>query len=194
MSGSAPRLLAFAGSARTDSLNKKLVRAAAAIAERAGASVTFADLADYPMPLYDGDLEDANGLPEQAVAFRALMKEHDGFLIASPEYNGALSGLLKNVIDWASRPAEGEKPLACFEDKTCTLLAASPGRLGGIRGLPALRVILSGIGTNVLAKDFCLGGAGEAFASDGSLADDQQRAHLERVVTNLVTVTTKLRG
>ncbi len=194
MSESAPSLLAFAGSSRADSLNKKLARAASAIAERAGATVTFADLADYPMPLYDGDLEDAGGIPEKALAFRALLKQHDGFLIASPEYNGALSGLLKNVIDWASRPLEGEKPLACFEDKTCALLAASPGRLGGIRGLPALRVILSGIGTNVLAKDFCLGGAGGAFADDGSLADDQQRAHLERVVQNLVAVTTKLRA
>lgn len=188
----APKVLAFAGSSREGSLNKKLVRAAAAVAENAGAEVTFVDLADYPMPLYDGDDEDKNGLPENAKKFRALMKSHDAFLIASPEYNGALSGLLKNVIDWASRPVPDEKPLECFEDKTCALLAASPGRLGGIRGLPALRVILSGIGTNVLARDFCLHGADEAFAGDGSLKNEPQRAHLERVVNNLVNVTSRL--
>ena len=191
---SVPRVLAFAGSSRSGSVNKSLVRAAVAIAEREGAEVTFADLRDYPMPVYDGDDEDANGIPERALAFRELMKEHDAFLISSPEYNGSYSGLLKNVIDWASRPKDGEKPLVCFEDKTCLIMGASPGRLGGIRMLPHLRVLLSGIGVNVLAKDFSLPGAGEAFADDGSLANEQQAAHLERVVKNLVEASRKLKG
>jgi len=191
-SSRAPKILAFAGSSRTGSVNKQLVRAAAAIAEREGANVTLVDLRDYPMPVYDGDDEDANGIPEKALAFRALMKEHDAFLISSPEYNGSYSGLLKNVIDWATRPLEGEAPLACFEDKTCTIMGASPGRLGGIRMLPHLRTLLSGIGVNVLGKDFSLPGAGEAFADDGSLSDDGAAAHLERVIKNLVGVSRKL--
>ncbi len=187
-----PKVLAFAGSSREDSLNKKLARAAATVAENAGAEVTFADLADYPMPIYDGDDEDQHGLPENVKKFRALMKSHDAFLIACPEYNASLPGLLKNVIDWASRPTEGEQPLECFEDKTCAILSASPGRLGGVRGLPILRVILSGIRTNVLARDFCLPSAAEAFADDGSLKNEPQRAHLESVVHNLVNVTARL--
>lgn len=102
-----PRILAFAGSARKDSLNKRLVKIAAAGAVKAGAHVTILDLKNYPMPLYDGDLEAAEGLPPNAAVVRQLMLEHNGFLIASPEYNGSVSPLLKNVIDWTSRAVRG---------------------------------------------------------------------------------------
>jgi len=191
---STPKILAFAGSLRKDSYNKALARLGGSIAEQQGAEVVFADLLDYPMPIYNEDDENAGGIPDTALAFRELMKSSDAFLIASPEYNGAPSGLMKNVIDWASRPRDGEAPLECFTGKTAALVATSPGRLGGIRGLPILRTILSGIGVNVLAKDFALPGASDAFTGAGELAEDGHRKTLEAVVTNLVTVTRAVKG
>src|SRR5262245_29509779 len=106
-----PKVLAFAGSARKQSLNKRLVQVAAEGARRAGAEVTLIDLKDYPLPLYDGDLEAGEGLPQNARRLRELMLGHDGFLISSPEYNGSLSPLLKNVIDWCSRSVDGQDGL-----------------------------------------------------------------------------------
>ena len=97
------KILAFAGSARKDSLNKKLLKIAAAGAQTAGADVTLVDLADFELPLFNQDLESEQGMPEKAGEFKRLMIAHDGFLIASPEYNSAFSPLLKNTIDWASR-------------------------------------------------------------------------------------------
>jgi NAD(P)H-dependent FMN reductase len=185
MAGS-PKVLAFAGSAREGSYNKQLVQVAAKAAEAAGAEVTYVDLRDYPMPLFNEDDEKANGLPETAKRFRELMKQSDAFLISSPEYNGSISGLLKNVIDWASRPVEGEAPLECFTGKTCALLSASPGRLGGIRALPEVQRILSGIGVNVLAKNYCLSAAHEAFTDDGDLKDEKTKETVEAVAKNLV--------
>src|SRR5262249_29719722 len=104
----APRILAFAGSTRRDSFNKKLAGIAADGARAAGAEVTFIDLRDYPLPLYDGDLEAEKGLPEQAQRLKKLFLDHDGLLISSPEYNSSISGVLKNTIDWVSRPVPGE--------------------------------------------------------------------------------------
>ena len=187
-----PKLLAFAGSAREQSLNKKLARAAGAIAEAAGAEVTFADLRDYPMPHFDEDDEAARGVPAEVTAFRALMKDADGFIIASPEYNGAPTSMLKNVIDWGSRPADGEPMLACFQQKTALLLAASPGGLGGIRGLPMLRTILSGIGVHVLSGDVAVPKAHEAFDDSGAVVNDTTKQNLERSVGTLVEATRKL--
>ena len=138
-----PKILAFAGSTRTDSLNKKLARAAAAIAGEAGAEVTFVDLRDLALPLYDGDLEEASGLPEGARKLKALLRASDGFLIASPEYNSSVTAVLKNALDWASRAeTDDEPPLAAFRGKAAALLSASPGALGGLRGLVHLRAIL----------------------------------------------------
>ncbi|MEM6853152.1 MAG: NAD(P)H-dependent oxidoreductase [Planctomycetota bacterium] len=167
---SKPKVLAFAGSLREGSYNKKLVRCAAAAAEAAGAEVTVIDLADYPLPLFDEDIE-AKGTPENATKLKALMKPADGFLIASPEYNSSLSGALKNAIDWASRPAEGEGRLEAFAGKAAVLMAASPGALGGLRGLVHLKAILGNIQVTVLPQQHALGGANEAFADDGSLKD-----------------------
>ena len=103
MSDTPVKILAFAGSAKKASLNKKLLAVAVAGARAAGAEVTVVDLADYPMPIMDEDLEAAEGAPEKATAFKALMIEADGFLISCPEYNSSITPLLKNVIDWASR-------------------------------------------------------------------------------------------
>ncbi|MDH3591896.1 MAG: NAD(P)H-dependent oxidoreductase, partial [Planctomycetota bacterium] len=130
------KILALSGSLRGDSFNRKLVAAAAAGARAAGAAVTEIDIREFPLPLYDGDLEARDGLPEHALRLKRLFAEHEGLLIASPEYNGSISGALKNLIDWVSRPAsKGEKPLASFDGKVAAIMAASPGGLGGLRGL-----------------------------------------------------------
>ena len=123
---SQPKILAFAGSTRTGSFNKKLAKIAAAGATAAGAQVTYVDLRDFPMPLYDGDLEAKEGLPPNALKFKKLMLEHRGLLIAAPEYNSGITGVLKNTLDWASRDAPGESALACFDKKVAVLMSASP--------------------------------------------------------------------
>ena len=103
-----PKILAFAGSARTDSFNKKLLRLALAGAQAAGGEVTLIDLRDYPMPIMDQDLEEREGQPENAQKLKSLFLDHQGLLLASPEYNSSYSPLFKNVIDWVSRPQKGE--------------------------------------------------------------------------------------
>ncbi|MBL4701970.1 MAG: NAD(P)H-dependent oxidoreductase [Phycisphaeraceae bacterium] len=184
------KILAFAGSARKDSLNKKLVKLAADMAQQKGVQVTVIDLVDYPMPLYDGDLEEAQGAPENATRLYQLIKEYDGLLIACPEYNSSITPLLKNTIDWLSRPREGEKPLAAFNGKVAGLLAASPGALGGLRGLTHVREILSNIGVLVIPSQVAVPQAHEAFAADGSLVDQKTHMRLDGLANNL-TATVK---
>lgn len=179
-----PRILAFAGSMRTDSYNKRLVRIAARAAEEAGAEVQVIDLRDFPLPLFDEDLERV-GTPEAAARFKALMVEHDGFLIASPEYNSSVTGVLKNAIDWASRPAANEPPLVAYAGKAATVMSASPGALGGILGLVQLRSILSDIGVIVLPSEVAVPRAFEAFQEDGSLKDAKKQASVEALGTSL---------
>ena len=188
----APRILAFAGSTRTESHNKKLVRLGAELARAHGADVTLIDLRDFPMPLYDGELESAEGLPESAKQLKELMKAHSGFLISSPEYNSSISGVLKNAIDWASREGEGETPLMCFKGKVAAIVSASPGKLGGLRGLVTVRSILANIGVIVLPESLSVGFAHEAFAADGTLKDAQQHKALDRAAARLVEVTARL--
>jgi len=175
MSG-VPKILAFAGSTRKGSFNKKLVRVSAAGARDAGAEVTVIDLRDFPMPLYDGDLEAHEGLPEPAKELKALFKEHQGLLISSPEYNGGMSAVLKNAIDWVSRTEGDEGGLAAYKDKVAGIMGTSPGRLGGLRGLAHVRQILSGVGVLVLPQQHALGGAGQAFGEDGMLVDSAAQA------------------
>jgi chromate reductase, NAD(P)H dehydrogenase (quinone) len=188
------RILAFAGSTRKDSFNKKLVRIAADAARTAGAEVTLVDLRDLAMPLYDGDLEDAEGLPANAVKLRELFLAHQGLLISSPEYNSSITGVLKNAIDWVSRPEAGKPPLHCFTGKVAGLVAASPGALGGLRGLVTLRSILGNIGVIVLPEQFALSKASEAFDDVGHLKDPKQLASVEKVANALVRTVGKLIG
>ena len=158
-----PRILAFAGSARKDSWNATLVRIAAEGARQAGAEVTVIDLKDYPLEIFNEDLEKKAGTPENASRLKKLFVEHDGLLIASPEYNSSITPLLKNTIDWVSRPAEGESPLAAYRNKSAALMSASPGGLGGLRGLVHVRAILSSIGVLVLPDQIAVSSAFEAF-------------------------------
>lgn len=179
------KILAFAGSTREASFNKKLVKVAAEGARDAGAEVTVIDLRDFPMPLYDGDLEAAEGLPPSVKELKALFLDHQGLLIASPEYNGGMSAVLKNTIDWVSRPAEGEGSLAAYKDKVAAVMASSPGGLGGLRGLVHIRQILSNLGVLVLPQQHALGGAGEAFDDQGGLKDGTKHATITGIGARL---------
>ena len=190
----APRLLAFAGSTRTGSFNKKLLAIGAAAARAAGAEVTLADLRDLPMPLYDGDLEAAEGMPKNGQAFKDLLISHQGFFISSPEYNSSLPGVLKNAIDWASRGKPGEAPLVAFDGKVAGLVAASPGALGGLRVLVHLRAMLENIRVLVVPQQFALSHADEAFDAAGALKDPKAQASVEAVARRLVDVTRRLAG
>jgi len=189
-----PKILAFAGSTRKESFNKKLVKIAAEGARVAGAQVTYLDLRDIPMPLYDGDLETEQGVPENAKKFKAMLLAHDGFLISAPEYNSSISGVLKNAIDWASRPLPGEAPLACFAGKSAVLMSASPGALGGLRGLVIVRSLLSNINVIVLPGQVAVPKAHEAFDTEGKLKDSKQQASIEALGRDLAGILIKLKG
>jgi chromate reductase, NAD(P)H dehydrogenase (quinone) len=181
-----PRILAFAGSTRTKSHNKKLIALAAAAAEAAGAQVTLIDLRDFPMPFYDGDLEAQLGLPERARALKEMMVNHDGFLLSCPEYNASVSAVFKNAIDWVSRPQAGESSAVAFKGKWAALLSASPGNLGGLRGLLAVRQILNTLGVLVLPTQLAVARANDAFAEDGSLKDAGHQGALTAIAAELV--------
>ena len=188
----AAKILAFAGSARQGSYNKKLVKIALEGAKAAGAEVTYLDFHDLPLPLYDEDLESAEGLPENALKLKGLMKVHQGFLIACPEYNSSITPLLKNAIDWASRSEPGEPPLVCFKEKVAVLMSASPGGLGGLRGLSHVRSILSSIGVVVLPDQKAIGSAYQAFAENDNLTDESQQTDIVQLGSKLAIVTARL--
>lgn len=172
-----PKILAFSGSIRSTSLNRKLIDVAVAATRAAGGKVTQIDLADYPLPLYDGDLEDRDGLPDNALRLKALFKDHDALLIASPEYNSSIPPLLKNAIDWVSREWQGESGLVPYRNKVGALLAASPGALGGMRMLPHLRQVLNTLGVMVLPDQFSLAHADKAFDEENGALKSPARMH-----------------
>lgn len=169
------KIITFSGSIRRDSFNKKLANHAADIAQELGLDVTRIDLADYDIPLYHGDLEEASGKPETAKALKQIFVEHDGFILSSPEYNSSFSPLLKNTLDWISRPDPDDAvSLPAFHHKAALLLAASPGALGGLRGLVHVRSMLSNIGMYVHPEQMALPKAHEAFDGNGRLKDDSR--------------------
>lgn len=187
-----PKVLAFAGSLRKDSYNKKLALVAAKAAEDAGAAVTYIDLADYPMPMFDEDLEAEQGMPEQAQAFKDLLVEHDGFIMACPEYNGSITAVLKNALDWASRGAEGETPLLAYKGKVVSLMAASPGGLGGLRGLVHCRAIMGNLGCLVLPEQKAVGSAYKVFSEEGAINDPSIESAIQQQGTSLTETLIKL--
>lgn len=168
------KILAFAGSTRKESFNRRLLEVVAEGARGAGAEVKLVNLADFPMPLFNEDDESASGMPDKVLEFREWMKWADGFLMACPEYNSSFTPLWKNTIDWASRPRAGERALECFRGKVTGLAAASAGYFGGYRGLQQVRYVLGNIGVVVLPDMFSLPRAHEAFNADGSMKDAKQ--------------------
>jgi chromate reductase, NAD(P)H dehydrogenase (quinone) len=173
-----PNILVLAGSTRTHSVHRKIAPEVVRALQEAGADATFADLRDYPLPLYDGDLEEEQGRPATAIALKELARQADGFVIASPEYNGSYPAVLKNAIDWISRPDPGERHLAVFRGKTAGILSATPGPHGGARGLKQLRELLGMIGIEV-AGQVGIAQSGAAFDADGRLAREHDIAALD---------------
>jgi chromate reductase, NAD(P)H dehydrogenase (quinone) len=181
------RLLFFAGSAREGSYNKKLARLAQRIATANGIEGVFVDLRDYPMPLYDGDLEAEHGPPAKAAEFKALLGEYQGVFIACPEYNSSITPLLKNTLDWVTRVrAEGETGLEIYRTRVFAISGASPGYYGAMRSLLTVRQVLAvGIGAMVIPQQLALPRANNAFEEDGSLKDEAQQRMLTGVVEAL---------
>ena len=182
------KILAFAGSTREDSFNKQLVQLAAGISEDPQVEIKVLDLKDFPLPLYDGDDEAANGLPEKAAELKKLMAEAHGFVISSPEYNGSLSAVLKNTIDWTTRPGAVEGSV--YQGKPALLISASPGGLGGLRGSRHLREILSNIGVFVVPPQHAVSKDHEVLSDEAS--SKELRETLTPMVTNFVDVVKKL--
>ena len=186
MSTSIP-LLVFSGSTRAQSLNRQLAHAAGDMAAADGAQVTRLNLADFDLPIYNGDLE-AQGTPRDAVRLKEILYAHPAWIISAPEYNGSYPALLKNAIDWASRPAAGEWAVGTkpFAGKVVGLLAASPGALGGVRGLLHLAPLLAQLQFWVAPKQFALAKAGEAFDPHGALAHEAARTAVRGVVEQVL--------
>ena len=184
-----PKILAFSGSSRKGSFNLQLLNLAAQAALTAGAELTCVDLRDFSLPIYDADLEVGQGIPEGVLVLRSLMMAHDGFLIASPEYNGSVSALLKNALDWCSRPAGGVEGLAPYRGKTVALMSASLSPFGGVRGLIALRGIMAKMGSIVLGDDLAVATAQNAFDENGQLVSASTAQALRALAINFVKFT-----
>jgi NAD(P)H-dependent FMN reductase len=184
----AARILAFAASTRRESFNRKLIRVAAQGAREAGAEVTLLELGEYPVPIYNGDDEKEKGLPPVVRKLEELFRSHNGYLVSSPEYNGGMPGLLKNTLDWLTRPGIDGAPFGMFTDKPVAIMAASPGRFGGARMLPLLRQYLGHLQMLVLPQLYGLAKAGEAFDDDGRLKDSK----IEGIVKGLGEKVAKL--
>lgn len=188
------KILAFAGSAKTGSVNKKVLAVAVEGVRNAGAEVTVIDLADYPMPIMDEDLETAEGAPENASALQTLFAEHDGFLIACPEYNSSITPLLKNVLDWVSRSGPNGPGSQYYKGKTAALIAASPGGLGGMRGLVHVRAILGNLGCIMIPQQVAVSGVTKLFDDAGTMTDVRKAEQLRDVGAALAEVTAKLKS
>ena len=187
------RLLFFAGSIREGSFNRKLASLAHHIAAANGIEAVLAELKDYPMPLYNGDLEAKEGPPEQSRAFKALLSEYQGVFIASPEYNSSVTPLLKNTLDWVTRVREkGETGLEVFRSRVFAISGASPGYYGTMRGLLHLRQILEiGMGATVIPQQIAVPRAMDAVEADGSLKDKAQQNLCKSVVEALAVAARK---
>jgi NAD(P)H-dependent FMN reductase len=183
---SVPRILAFGGSLRKDSYNQKLAAIAAEGAREAGAEVTLISLRDFPMPLFDQDLEAEQGMPAEAKRLKELFLSHQGLLIASPEYNSGYSAALKNAIDWVSRSETSDEPaLSALAGKSAVIMAASPGGLGGLRGLVPLRMLLGNLGITLLPDQIAIPSAYQAFGTDGRLVDPKQETAVKALGAKL---------
>lgn len=184
-------ILFFAGSVKSGSLNVKLAKAACTIASQdSDINAQFIDLNNYDMPIFSEDIETNNGMPKNAAAFKSLLQNANGFFIASPEYNGFFTPLLKNAIDWASRSHTSDmynNDTETFKGKVAGIAGTSPGGLGALRGLPHLRVLLSGIGTHVIPHQTAIGGGFKAFDDNGNLTQDNHIAMLTSQIEQLTS-------
>lgn len=183
------KVVAFAGSLRKDSFNAQLAKVAGLAALNAGAEVEVVNLADYDIPLFNEDLEKQQ-VPVGVAALKQKIAAADALLVASPEYNGSISGVLKNALDWLSRSEADQKP--AFRDTTVGLLSTSPGGLGGIRGLAHVRDIFVGMGSLVLSNQLAVGSSYQVF-KEGQISDEGMQARVEQLATELVETAVKLK-
>jgi chromate reductase len=175
------QLLFFAGSLRADSCNKKFAKEACRLANEAGATGEYIDIKDYPMPVYDGDIEASTGIPESTKKLGKKILEVDALVLSTPEYNGSIPGVLKNIIDWLSR----DKPVS-LANKHLLLLAASPGAMGGIRSLWHTRQPFEVLGVHMYPGMMGLPKAYEAFDGDGKLKDSKTIEQLQKTLDQFV--------
>ncbi len=182
-----PKILVFPGSNRAGSINARLAAVIAKELALLEADVTRISLADYPLPIFDEDLEHEKGVPENAMKLARLFASHQGIVIVTPEYNSSLPPLLKNSLDWISRISmNGDKPLAPYRGNIFALAASSQGALGGIRVLPHLRDILVSIGAQVISEQLALGNTDQAYDDNDNLVDERSRMLLSTLCNSLV--------
>jgi NAD(P)H-dependent FMN reductase len=183
------RILAFSGSARRDSLNKKFLAVAVQEARAGGADVTLIDLNDFSLPLYHGDLEDAEGMPANAKKLVELISQHAALLITSPEYNSMITPLLKNTLDWCTRGDDDP-----FPGKVAAVISASPGQYGGVRSLVLAQQLLLKLGCHVVPGQCSLPKAHEAFDANGALKDERPRKAVKALVDELLRTAARFAG
>lgn len=181
------KILAFAGSTRKASFNEQFLVATVESVRAAGGEVTLINLRDYPLPLFNGDLEDTEGLPANAGKLIQLISGHAGLLIASPEYNSMITPLLKNTIDWCTRGDDNP-----FPGKVAAVVSASPGAQGGISSLRLTQQLLLKLGCHVVPGNTILPHAAKAFGPDGSISDPRTMKAVQGLATALVETVQKL--
>lgn len=179
-------VLAFAGSTRDHSMNKYLANEAAELARQMGAKVRVIDLKDYALPLYDADVEEKTGMPEKAKELRRMMIESDAIIIASPEYNASLTGVLKNTLDWASRTENAQGSNEAFKGKKFAIMSASPGQGGGKRGILHLQAIIQALGGEVVEVQVLVPQAHQAFNAEGQLTNPAIKEQLKNEIQLLI--------
>ena len=192
-----PRIVVVAGSRRREALSRRVAQACALAVRNAGAEVESIDLDDYPAPLYDGDLEADSGLPESVVRLQRLLHASDGLLVVNPEYNGSITPLLKNTLDWCSRPNPADPERSggkVYAGRAAAVVGSSPGALGGMRVLFHVRDILGYLGMQVIPQQLAVAKAGEAVGDDARLRDVAQQDMLDKLAAALVDSARRLRS
>ena len=190
---SALKILVIPGSLRTGSLNARLAATAAYELAQAGVDVTRISLGDFPLPIYDGDLQTKSGVPKHAVNLKRMIGVHHGVLVVTPEYNSSVPPLVKNAIDWVTRVQDAHETRGqVFRERAFAIAAASESRLGGTRALAALRLILSACRATVIPNQLALSFAGEAYDDMDRLKHPADIEALQALVRQLVEVSQRM--
>ena len=183
------KLLVLSGSIRAESFNLKLATRLASIAQQEAAEVTLVNLADFELPIYNGDTEAADGLPAAAKRLKTLLKGNTGLIVACPEYNGFMTPLLINAIDWCTRSEDASVDLSGFTDKTLLVTSASPGPGGGGRASTHLKTMLSAIGSIVFPQSLAVSTAHKAFDDQGEFSDEAMAQRAHRLIVKFIQFT-----
>src|SRR6059036_260243 len=187
------KILVIPGSLRSGSLNAKLAAVAAHALAQQGAEITRISLSDFPLPIYDGDLQAKSGVPKHAVNLKRMMAAHHGVLVVTPEYNSSVPALVKNTIDWVSRVQDVHETRGqVFRERAFAIAAASESRLGGTRSLAALRLILTACHATVIPNQLALSFAGEAYDDMDRLKHPADVASLGALIEQLIDVSQRM--